>query len=989
MAKRGKSPKVTEQFSNGLVERAGQVRPIGASSIAAIRYEFREGTNFVRHARLELLGAFRVTVSGREIDRFQTQKTASLLAYLALRPGQEFGREEIARHIWPDGESRAIRNRLNQAVSSLRRELHGETMTGDLLRADHHSVALNPDLASTDVAEFLALLKSADESDDAATARDFRRQAAELYRGDLLSSLVEPWVTVERTRLRELQVSALAELTRSFAQSGDLEAALDYAYRRADLDPTSEQAHRTIMKLLVRSGRPSAATQHYQNIVALFRARNIPVSAKTHQVAESARLAEANPATHSDGTAPIAPNPDPLPRFEATWVSRRQLVARLRSLLANPSPIWITLTGLPGCGKSRLAIEAAKAVASERHASWGYLRADVRSSAECVTVAKTWMQGVGAGSVLIVDVGSALDNGHLAEIHDLAQRSAMSVLATTSQVITVGGHVDVSIPAGLEPEEAAQLLTDQWTQTNPAECLDKRVAPAIVKAVAGMPRSLIRIAAQSVTITGEEAIDRCVAAPLEFDPDWVESIRPVIASLSEETRRCLADLCQTRAPWTSAACEAFNPEGDSLHRMQELAHLGLVTVESREGQRLFSALPQIRDAVRRLNLADSPDFGTRLARAGLALAQRMSHSTNTLYLNEDIDNISQSVDLLMDTGQWADLAQLGRAIAEARRHYLLCPALSRLVAEIVRKLDEHGQRPAGYAGLLEGMLSARELNERDPELDEWRRRQISSCGTGDSTGDFEAYMAAALSHRLGGNYADEASFLRKAREIARGNSNSTAAVRATIRLGHALTEANDFDVAIAEYESAVALARSEKLSFFEFVALGGVANVGRIRGDVPLVETISFGVLRHPSASKFPECGLDTCFILARSYLKCGRAKEAVAATLHGLDRWKRESLRLPFLLGTMGFALVELGVDRGARWIASAELNARTSPVFLGIEKAEFVANLAHARTKLSPPVFERDLLVGRMMDETAQLIGIQELITEFGSDVPGLRTT
>ncbi len=118
-------------------------------------------------ARIEMLGGLRAVVGGRAIERFQTLKTGALLAFLALHPERPHRREMLANLLWPEADPTSTRNRLNQAVSSLRRQLHPpDRAVGPLLLSDHHCLAVNAQAVTTDVVEFTAALRAANESKD-------------------------------------------------------------------------------------------------------------------------------------------------------------------------------------------------------------------------------------------------------------------------------------------------------------------------------------------------------------------------------------------------------------------------------------------------------------------------------------------------------------------------------------------------------------------------------------------------------------------------------------------------------------------------------------------------------------------------------------------------------------------------------------------------------------------------------------------------------
>src|SRR5919201_1903557 len=73
--------------------------------------------------RVELLGGLRATRGDQVVTHFRTQKNAALLAYLAYHRRRSHRREELIELLWPEGEPRAGRNSLKQALSTLRQQL--------------------------------------------------------------------------------------------------------------------------------------------------------------------------------------------------------------------------------------------------------------------------------------------------------------------------------------------------------------------------------------------------------------------------------------------------------------------------------------------------------------------------------------------------------------------------------------------------------------------------------------------------------------------------------------------------------------------------------------------------------------------------------------------------------------------------------------------------------------------------------------------------
>jgi hypothetical protein len=113
--------------------------------------------------RIELLGGLCVRQGDRSPVRFDSAKTAALLACLALDPGRARSREELAEELWPGEDPEATRSRLRQALAVLRRVLEppGTTPESVLIAMRRPDVQLDPAAVTTDVAEFQEALRSA------------------------------------------------------------------------------------------------------------------------------------------------------------------------------------------------------------------------------------------------------------------------------------------------------------------------------------------------------------------------------------------------------------------------------------------------------------------------------------------------------------------------------------------------------------------------------------------------------------------------------------------------------------------------------------------------------------------------------------------------------------------------------------------------------------------------------------------------------------
>ncbi len=214
-------------------------------------------------------------VDGRVITRFRTQKNAELLGYLAWHLQRAHAREELVELLWPESDLVRGRNRLSNALSSLRRQLEPPGVpAGAVLQTDRAFVRLNPAVVATDVGEFEAALQSAASASSQLERAQLLAGAVELYRGPLLPGCYADWLAPEQHRLAELHLGALLQLVdslASLARAGELPRALEAARRAVAADPLREATHREVMHLYVAAGQPAAALQQYRHVQQLLK----------------------------------------------------------------------------------------------------------------------------------------------------------------------------------------------------------------------------------------------------------------------------------------------------------------------------------------------------------------------------------------------------------------------------------------------------------------------------------------------------------------------------------------------------------------------------------------------------------------------------------------------------------------------------------------------------------------------------------------------
>jgi predicted ATPase/DNA-binding SARP family transcriptional activator len=309
--------------------------------------------------RLKLFGAFEAWLPGGGQAKLETRKGEALLAFLARRPGEAHERERLAAMFWGEHDEQAARHSLRQALASLRRSFDTRA---DLLQSERETVSIAADAVEVDVAAFEELSKN----DDAPQLET----ALRLYRGPFLDGLslneepFEEWL--ERLR-RQLHETALRVALRLAELAPDTAGAT--LLRALELDPTSEEAHRRLMRAHIDARRYAAAIRQYHACAEILQ-RELDASPEPRTTAllteAQAALARDGPLEPSAGTdAPSfqehaperAPKavPNNLPTQFTSFVGREDDVASIEELLHRHR--LVTLAGAGGAGKTRCALE--------------------------------------------------------------------------------------------------------------------------------------------------------------------------------------------------------------------------------------------------------------------------------------------------------------------------------------------------------------------------------------------------------------------------------------------------------------------------------------------------------------------------------------------------------------------------------------------------------------------------------------------------------
>jgi DNA-binding SARP family transcriptional activator len=327
----------------------------------------------MRKLSMTLLGPLEITLDGAPVTGFAYNKLRALLAYLVIEADRPRTRAQLAALLWPDVPERLARQDLSQALTMLRKLLGERGSSVPFLLVTSDTIQLNPLADCTvDVTCFTALLATVEAHQHrnlhiCAACIERLRQAVALYRGDLLvqltpidSELFDEWAQALREQLRQQAIGALERLAHAAEWHEHYEAAIRYTRQQVALEPRFEPGQRELMRLLALAGRPGEALAQYDQLRSILaQAQGATPEPETSTLHD--RISELTPATW--GALRRAPPPGNLPAPPTPLIGRARELGDVCACLREGR--LLTIVGAPGIGKTRLALEAARALRFE------------------------------------------------------------------------------------------------------------------------------------------------------------------------------------------------------------------------------------------------------------------------------------------------------------------------------------------------------------------------------------------------------------------------------------------------------------------------------------------------------------------------------------------------------------------------------------------------------------------------------------------------
>jgi predicted ATPase/DNA-binding SARP family transcriptional activator len=826
-----------------------------------------------------------------QLVKLETRTAQALLFYLACQ-GRPISRDGLAELLWPErSQGQALAN-LRLALHRLRRQID------PFLLVTRQSVGLNANVAiEVDVANFEKHLAAGQL--EAATA---------LYRGDFLdgfylddSPLFEQWTMLERERLRTLALAAWQQLIEQRIANGQPQAAIHGAQRLLQLDPLHEATHRQLMRLLAQSGQRSAALTHYETFCRLLHDElDAPPDETT--VALSDEIREGVTRWQGDKMTDKSPlhrvtlsSIHSLPPQPTSFIGREAELAQIEKLLANPDCRLLTLLGVGGIGKTRLAIESARRICEPASVPIPSPQSPIPSSPfpdgvcfvavapveESTLLPVAIAQSLGlpnSGGDLLVQIATylqpqslllILDNfeqmveGGETVAHLLRHAPGLKVLVTSRQrlrlmeewLLPVSG---LSSQSGVG-DEAGQLFLRSAQRVKPDFVADGQAEAiaAICRQVEGMPLAL-ELAASWVRVMTCEAIARQIAANLDFLtsslrnlPERHRSLRAVFDQswrlLSAAEQRLLGRVTLFRGGWTleeAAAVAEATP-----HLLGSLVDKGLLRTDAQGRFAIHELICQYAaehlatsgegDLLRRrhftvyLTLARTADVQLRGPQAAIGYGR----------IDAERDNLRAAWEWALATENFEDAAWLGVALSHfwSVRVYFQEALfwLKQLLPQ--RQRLPHDLRLALLLALYQFWRGQEDFASIDGYMDEFRQLQENSAHKCLQAVVWRCMAVASADYDQAIVHWERCIGLLREAGDPRPVDNTYSAYSdsgyqlafALFRQGIRLIDTGDYDVAERLSAESLSLFRRRENRDYIVEPLGSLGRLALLRGDLP------------------------------------------------------------------------------------------------------------------------------------------------------------
>ena len=324
-----------------------------------------------------VLGPIELWSAGRQRDLGPARERC-VLAILLLTPRTIVPAETLIDRLWDTRPPAKARESLSAYLARLRASLRQAVGDSVQLAGRARGYMLDVDPEAVDLHQFRRLRRRADTlaaSGDHDQAATLLREADGLWRGPALAGIDGDWVARMRDSLEEERRAAILERVEcelALGRHADLVGELHHLLAQYPLDETFI-AHQ--MTALYRSGRPGDALGLYRETRGRLveeqgtePGRRCPnyISGSSGAIPELAGKPAARQPARVSPRTPSRPGsrPDTLPPETADFVGRDEELSLLIGEQGD-APRVSVIVGMPGVGKTALAVHAARILSGQ------------------------------------------------------------------------------------------------------------------------------------------------------------------------------------------------------------------------------------------------------------------------------------------------------------------------------------------------------------------------------------------------------------------------------------------------------------------------------------------------------------------------------------------------------------------------------------------------------------------------------------------------
>lgn len=321
---------------------------------------------------IEMLGPVRLVAEGDRREEVPERSLRLLLVSLAVAEGGPVPADELVERLWeaerPRQPAKVLRAKLSRLRAVLDRARPGAR---DLLRHTPAGYRLEVGVEDVDVGRFAALIDRARRQDALSERTELLRDGLELWRGEPFGDMADQlWLAPTLARLHDLRGDALETYAEAQLELGDPAEVVERLEAELPRYPTRERLVSGMMLALHALGRQAEALETFEALRerlaedlgvdpgARVRALHAKVLRQDISLDRAAGAGAAGVA--AEVTSPVPrPSAAELPAEDSPLVGRHRESEEVQRLLRSGR--LVTLTGVGGVGKTRLALHVARA----------------------------------------------------------------------------------------------------------------------------------------------------------------------------------------------------------------------------------------------------------------------------------------------------------------------------------------------------------------------------------------------------------------------------------------------------------------------------------------------------------------------------------------------------------------------------------------------------------------------------------------------------